>query len=244
MATYRFVANDIRTSLKQMYDDADISLVLVIYWMHVFGDRLKMLHIGKYSSGAFLSRFTAVPVERDDPDPYPFITLPQRIYDYDKDKGIGYITYDSSISVGGEPVLGSVEFQRTYPSALKFLYSREEERPSPDNPYFYRVGDKVYLVGVERVNLLSVDLGLFTTFDPTIFSSPTFSIDNTFDFPEHLLPLLRREILEMGRFVLLIPDNVNNDGSGQVNPGEVPSSRILQQPVSTGQPVEGNVNGV
>lgn len=244
MATYRFVANDIRTSLKQMYDDADISITLVVYWMHVFGDRLKKLHIDKYSSGAYLSRFIGVPIEHDDPDPYPFIIIPQRVYDYDKDKGIGYITYNSSISVGGEPVLGSVEFQRTTPSGLKFLYLREEERPSPDNPYFYRVQDKLYLVGVERINLLTVEVGLYTAFDPSVFNSSTFSLDNIFDFPEHLLPLLRREILEMGRFVLMVPDNVINDGSGQDTQNQIPSAKVLDQTISTGQQAEGGVNGV
>lgn len=244
MATYRFVASDIQTSLKQMYDDADISIPLVVYWMHVFGDRLRMLHIGKYSSGAFLQRFKSVAVERDDADPYPFIELPQRVYDYDKDKGIDYITYTYSVSVGGEPVLGSVKFHRTTPSGLEALYMREEERPSPSNPYFYRIGDRSYLAGIERINVSTVEVGLYNTFDPNIFSDATFSLDNVFDFPEHLLPLLRREILEMGRFVLLVPDNVNNDGSGQDNPKAIPSGQMLNQPISTAQNMEGNVNGI
>lgn len=237
MNTYRYIANDIRTSLKQIYDDAEISLSLVVYWMHIFGDALKKQHIEKYSSGAFLSIFRSVPVERDvDANmPYPFVELPQGIYDYDLDKGIEYITYPYAYTRNREQMVGHIKFTRTTFNALERLNMREEERPSPSNPYFVRSGERVYLVGVERVNLLTVEMGLSTTFDVTA----AISLDDPFDFPEHLLPLLRRQILEMGRFVLMVPDNLRNDGTSQDIEGTVPSTRpmgtALQQPQQVDQ---------
>lgn len=225
MNTYRYVANDIRTSLKQIYDDADISLALVVYWMHIFGDALKKQHIEKYSSGAFLSIFRSVPVEKDiDTNmPYPFITLPQGIYDYDLDRGVDYITYPYSYTEGRKQMVGNVKFTRSNFNALERLNMREEERPSPSNPYFCRAGERIYLIGVERINLMTVEMGLKTTFDVT----SAITLDDPFDFPEHLLPLLRRQILEMGRFVLMVPDNLRNDGTSQDIENAVPSTRAM-----------------
>ena len=232
MVTYRYAANEIRTALRQVYDDADIRLPLVVYWMQIFGDSLKRQHIQKISSGAFLSVFRSVPVERDiDASiPYPFVELPQGIYDYDYDKGIDYITHHFSYSVGGQPTLGSVKFNRITPNGLERLYMREEERPSSSNPYFYRVGERVYLVGIERANIQYVEMGLMTTFDVT----QPINLDDAFDFPEHLLSLLKRQILEMGRFVLMVPENMSNDGTSQDTYKQVPSVQNMAQPVESG----------
>ena len=242
MNTYRYIANDIRTSLKQIYDDADISMALVVYWMHIFGDALKKQHIEKYSSGAFVSVFRNVPVAADiDTNmPYPFVELPQGIYDYDMDNGIDYITYPYSYTQGRKQMVGNVKFTRTSFGALERLNMREEERPSPSNPYFVRSGERVYLIGVERINLASVEMGLKTTFDVTA----TITLDDPFDFPEHLLPLLRRQILEMGRFVLMVPDNLRNDGTSQDVETTVPSTRAMGSAIQQQQQQQVDPNAV
>lgn len=211
MATYRYAANEIKYALKQNFDDADITMSLVVYWMHVIGDRFRKLHIEKYSSGAFLNVFRDVPVEQDEAVPYKFIELPARIYDYHKDEGVNYISYHHSVGLLGLHPLSGVKFTRVDPNELELLYYRKEERPSPSNPYFYRVGDRLYLVGIESINIRYVELGVFTTFDPT----RVINLDDVFDFPEHLLPLLTREILNLGRFVLMSPGNQVNDGTSK-----------------------------
>ena len=244
MATYRYVANEVKFALKQTFDDADIKLPMVVYWMHVIGDRFKKLHIEKYSSGAFLSIFRDVPVEQDEGIPYKFIELPSRIYDFHRDEGVEYISYHHSVSLWGQHPLTGLKFTRVAPNDLEFLYYRKEEKPSPKNPYFYRAGDRLYLVGVENLFIPMVEVGLYTTFDP----SRVINLDDTFDFPEHLLPLLTREILNLGRFVLMSPSNMVNDGtskdfeSGSQSP-RVPSP-VQDIQIINPQSMEGSVDGV
>ena len=113
-------------------------------------------------------------------------------------------------------------FTRTSPSKAARLYFREDEKPLPSNPYFYRVGDRLYFLGTETLNLSSVELGLKTSFDPT---DVNMDIDQDFEFPQDLLPLLKRQILDMGRFVLQVPEDLLNDGSGQVKP--LPTQKLI-----------------
>ena len=53
-----------------------------------------------------------------------------------------------------------VKFTRTSPTKMQRLYFRDEETPSPDNPYFYRLNDRIYLLGVEQINITEVEVGL------------------------------------------------------------------------------------
>jgi hypothetical protein len=208
MVTYRYVVYDILNDLKQVYDDADISPFKVFYWVCTFGDRLRKQHIEKRDSGAYVSPFTiAVAVEPINGRNY--FVLPSSIYDFDKDNGIAYIAYSPKIDLS-LPGFSSTTFTRTTPSKAARLYFREEETPSPSNPYFYRLSDRIYLLGVEQINITEVEAGLKTTLDP---SSMTMDIDDEFPFPTDLLPLLKRQILDLGRFALNIPNDKINDGA-------------------------------
>jgi len=209
MVTYRYVVYDILNDLKQIYDDAGLTPFKVFYWICIFADRLKKQHIDKISSGAYVSPFTvAITVEPTNGRNY-FI-LPLTIYDFDKDGGVDYIAYSPNIDLS-LPGFSSVTFTRTTPSKAARLYFREEEVPTPSNPYFYRLSDRIYLLGVEQINITEVEVGLKTTFNP---SDITLDIDDEFPFPADLLPLLKRQILDMGRFVLNIPSDKINDGNG------------------------------
>jgi len=209
MVSLRLVVYDILNDLKQVYDDADLTPYKVFYWVLVHADRLKKQHIEKRDSGAYSTPFIlSVSVEPDNGRNY--FTLPASIYDIDKDGGIDYITYAPSIDLS-LPTFSSVKFTRITPSRSRRLYFREEETPAPSNPYFYRQGDRIYLLGVEQINITEIEVALKLSFDPT---DATIDLDDEFDFPSDLIPILKRQILDMGRFVLNIPRDAINDGAG------------------------------
>jgi hypothetical protein len=83
---------------------------------------------------------------------------------------------------------------------------REDETPSPSNPFFYRISDRIYFLGVEQIDILEAEVGLKTAFQPV---DNTLDIDTVFDFPQELLPQLKRELMAMGLFVLKTPKEFN-----------------------------------
>jgi len=206
--TLRYVVYDILGDLKQIYKDAIISPFKTAYWVLVHADRLKKLHIEKRDSGAFVVPFD-MDVVVDPGNGRNYFELPENIYDMDKDRAIEYITYPPSFD-SDYPMFAGVTFTRVNVSEVRRLYFREDEKPSPANPYFYRLQDRIYLLGVEQINLTSVESGLFTTFSP---AASDLSLDAEFDFPQDLIPQLKIQILNMGRFVLTIPRDVLDDGT-------------------------------
>jgi hypothetical protein len=207
--TLRFVVYDILGDLKQIYDDAQLTPFKVFYWVMVFADRLRKQHIEKIDSGAFVYRFDNILVYIDPITGRNYFELPAAIYDFDNDDGIDYITYPPTMDLS-LPMFSSTTFTRTTPGKAARLYFREEERPSPGNPYFYRQNKYIYLLGVEEINITKIEAGLKTTLDP---ASLTTDIDAQFDFPSDLIPVLKRQLLDIGRFVLQIPTDLVNDGA-------------------------------
>ena len=144
------------------------------------------------------------------------------IYDFDNDGGVDYITYppewDKSL-----PLFSGVTFTRTTPAKAARLYFRKEEKPSPSNPYFYRQNKYIYLLGVEEINLTRIEVGLKTSLAP---ASLTTDIDAAFDFPQDLIPILKRQILDMGRFVMQIPTDLINDGAS-FDSKQMPTQKLI-----------------
>ena len=209
-ATLRMVIFDILKDFKQVYADADISPFSVMYWVLTFADRLRKQHVEKIDSGAYTYRFNNVPVVVDPVTGRNYFELPSSIYDFDKDDGIDYVSYPPEMDLS-MPMWGSVIFTRTTVGNAMTLYFRDEEMPKPSNPYYYRQNKYVYLLGVEQINLTNVEIGLKTTLEP---ASLTTDIDQPFDFPQDLLPILKRQLLDIGRFVMQIPSDLINDGAG------------------------------
>lgn len=228
--TLKHICYDIQTDLKQTTDDQEIPLSKIAFYVLAAANRLKSQHIDKISSGAFIHTFPDVPVIRSSVNNgdiiknRPYIELPKSVYDFDKDKGIHYVGYnaDNGENCDG-PRYAKVGFTRTEAGRkLERLYYTKYETPTPKNPYWYRVGSLVYLLGIESTTIDKVELGLKTTFDPIT----TIDIDAPFDFPEELLPILKRQVLDLGRFVLMIPSERTNDGDSTLN-GPVPSQKLV-----------------
>lgn len=226
----RHIIDDIAEDLKQTLDDKTIQPSQIAYWIILIGNRLKSQHIGKRDSGSFLSVYDEVPVQVKKESKLPneiknrkFFRLPRTIYDYDKDGGIDYISYCLDYDHEGcPPAFTNVTFDRTTPSKSERLYFSKYETPSPSKPYFYIVGDYVYLLGIECVDIKSLEIGIYSALAPIT----EIDIDAPFDFPDELLAILKRQVLDLGRFSLLMPEEKLNDGANQIEGGAIPTSKI------------------
>lgn len=228
---FRDIVSDIVKELNQNIDDAKVTDVQVAYWAIVLGNNLLAKHIKKRSSGAFMTTFPEVPVlEADVPgDNLPryrkYFDLPGCIFDFNDDKGVVYITYAVEPELPDDPApINFVTFERTTPTQLRRLYDSDNPYLKPDekNPRWYRSGEKIFLMGVECIDIDKVEIGLHLTIDPVA----EIDLDAPFPFPEETIAPLKMQILNMGRFALQIPRERTNDGDDAVNPGQVPTSKL------------------
>lgn len=225
----RHIVDDIIVDLKQTFDDQKVNEVQVAYWTILVGNRLLSQHVEKRDSGAFLATYI-LPVAQFQSNTNPdqvknrkYIKLPHAIFDYTMDGGIEFIAYYRDDSKPGcSPEFTRCSFTRTKQSEAEVLYYTKNEKPSPKNPYFYRVGDYLYFLGLECVNLEQVEIGIYQTIDPVT----DINLDAPFDFPEELLIILKRQVLDLGRFSLLLPEERINDGKNDLGGKQVPTNKI------------------
>ena len=225
----RHIVDDIVLDLRQNFDDKKIQVAQIAYWIIIVGNRLRAQHIQKRSSGAFLTTFAEVPVEVSDVVGdnlvryRKYFDLPECIYDFNNDEAIHYISFSVDPELKHElPPLTQVKFSRTTPARLKSLYMHPYTKPNIKDPYFYRSGKRIYLLGVECVNIKNVEVGLFLSIPPIT----KIDLDEVFDFPEELIFVLKKQVLDMGRFALLVPQERINDGDDSTNPNQVPTNKI------------------
>lgn len=228
-ATIRFVVYNLLNSLKQIYDDASLTPFKVFFWVMTLADQLRYQHIVKSGTGAFVYKFDII-VEVDSVTGRNFFTLPSGIYDMENDGAVQYITYSPGVNLS-LPLFASTTFTRTSPDKAARLYFRNDEKPTPQNPYFYRQNEKIFLLGTEEINLTSLEVGLITSLNP---ADLTISIDQPLDLPAHLLPILERRILDLGRFVMSVPSDLKNDGSSWEN-GQMPTQKLISVNENQGQ---------
>jgi len=230
----RYVVDDIAKDLKQVFDDKIIEKAQIAYWVLLVANRLKSQHISKIDSGAYIHAFTGIPIQIVSSGNNPNdiagrkrIVLPEAIYDYDNDGGIEYISYwdEEAVSVDyiHPPEFTNRTFIRTKPIETERLYMNEFEKPSPRNPYFYRLGTYIYFLGIERVDVQTVEIGIYSTFDPLT----DIDLDAKFEFPEELLLILKRQVLDLGRFALKIPEDRKNDGEDTTDVRAVSEQKLV-----------------
>lgn len=97
-----------------------------------------------------------------------------------------------------------------------------DEKPSPANPYFYRAEDRLYLLGIECINPCGIELGIYTDVDPD-----TCDLDEEFPLPTELIPILQRYVMDLGRFVLMMPNDRINEGNADMSISNVPKSKLI-----------------
>jgi hypothetical protein len=225
--TYREVVYDIWQSLKQNFDDGELTLAQVLYHVSVSANRLKYQHLNnelKESNtigGDYLRVYSGIPIQSLNTSRNPnviknqkFIVLPARIIDLPRDGGIKFITYDHldpNCCYGPN----QVNFTRITPGfGIKRLYGNPYEKPSEANPYFYTVEDesgngvKIYLLGLECSSIAKLQIGCYayTT------AGDIKSLDDILDLPEHLIEVLKYNVISLGKFVLATGSDNINDG--------------------------------
>ena len=86
---------------------------------------------------------------------------------------------------------------------MRTLENSTYQRPSAKSPYYYRLGNRLYLTGIEgSPGIVKVEIGLHLTLPPLT----TITDDTEFPFPEELVYVLKRHILDLGRWNLLMPE--------------------------------------
>lgn len=224
--TWREVAEDLREHLKQVYVDSKISLAQAVFWVRVVADNVRAAAVGQKSSGAFMYTFL-VPVLKDtskgnlSSGTRKYIELPKYIYDFDEDRGVHYVSYPDGPGLN-QPRFTDKKFTRTTIEESELLYMNRFEKPEPSNPYWYRENNYIFFLGLETYGGAYLQIGLFITFDPL----KEIDIDEPMDFPSELLDLFKRELLDLGRWALLFPRELQIDGSGEAPVG-IPTNKIV-----------------
>lgn len=218
MESLRTIWYDIKRDLKQNKDDLEIPDAQGYYWTLMVADRLRMQHIVKRRSGAFLTTFV-VPVEADLVfTERRYITLPRNVYDLDLDAGIQSLSY--FVSDATSPDFKRVEMFRTDPSRLRTRNMSAYQKATATHPYFWREHSRLYFDGVHP-DLDKIEAKLLTTL-PTLSEVDAENLlDEPLDFPVELLFPLKEAIKGMGRFALALPGQyLINDGTNR-NTGQV-----------------------
>lgn len=233
MSTYRYLSHDILETFKQEFDDKEFQLSHVVFWIQTISNRLVAQHSKKFMTGAFSSTFTGVTIQKATTSQIPdvvagrkYISLPENVFDLDNDKAIQYISYELNTGCAERPAFTSVFFQPTTVMKAYRLEFNPYESPQPDNPYFYRVKNNVYLLGLECINIPTVEICLLTSQDPT----DVCDLDDEVRIPDELIPILREQVLALGRFALQIPRERINEGS------DMTTQAITQANVDVGSP--------
>ena len=68
-----------------------------------------------------------------------------------------------------------------------------------------------------------VEVALYSTFNPLT----NCDLDAEFDFPQELLPILQRGVLDLGRFVLQLPAERINDATQDFQGQQIPKTKLV-----------------
>ena len=215
--TYRYVVYDLQKNFNAAFDDANFTRNQILYWVQVVANRLRVQHNAITNSDLFTSTFSSVSVQVDNKG-RKYIDLPVQVMDLPNNSGIVYITYNVETCKCSGPAFAQTWFQGTSIGAVQHLYLDEYTKPSVKNPYFYRVGDKVdgvsvnriYLLGLECIEIEDVEIAVKASLDP----KKVCNLDDNIPLPDELIQELMMQVLQLGRFVMLMPSENVNDGEG------------------------------
>lgn len=207
------IVDEVRTTIKQTFDDKVVSRAQVSYWVIIVANQLLGQHNSKRISGAFLTPYV-VPIKvAGNNDTIgiiknrKYIELPSAIFDFNKDGGVEYMSYyDPDEKCLPEYRIKTI--QRTTPAELQWLEINKHTKPSPENCYFWRSGDIFTIVGIESVPIKEIEIGIYQTIDPL----EKIDINAPFPFPQELMNQLKRQVTDLARFSFLFkgPDTAND----------------------------------
>jgi hypothetical protein len=237
--TYRYVAYDIQKNLYASYDDADFTINQVLYWVAVFANKLRLQHQLATNSDLFTSTFSSVKVHEDSKS-RKYIDLPVQVMDLPNNGGVIYITYNEETCGCAGPAFAQVWFQGTSVGSVQNLYMDEYTTPSSKNPYFYRVGhradsvdvNRLYLLGLECVKVEDVEIAVKSSIDPRQICD----LDAELPLPDALVQDLITAVLQLGKFIMMVPEETTNDGADTTEPSTaLYANRAANLPKNTQQ---------
>lgn len=240
--TYRYVIYDLDKSFNAAFDDADFTLNQIMYWVMVVANRMRLQQTVATNTDLFTSTFNNVPVLTDTKG-RKYIDLPAQIMDLPNNSGVIYITYNEETCHCEGPAFAQVWFQGVNLGSVQHLYLDEYTKPSAKNPYFYRIGDRVdgvkvnriYLLGLECIDVVDLEIAIKATLDPRQLCS----LDDEIPLPDEMIQDLMMQVLQLGRFVMLMPKENINDGEdgGELNT-QMYANRAINLPDTTQQQAE------
>ena len=237
--TYRYVVYDLDKSFNAAFDDADFTLNQILYWVMVVANRMRLQQTIATNTDLFTSTFSSIEVKTDSKG-RKYIDLPVQIMDLPNNSGVIYITYNEETCKCEGPTFAQVFFQGVNLGSVQHLYLDEYTKPDAKNPYFYRIGDhidgvkvnRIYLLGLECVPVKDVEIAVKATLDPKNICS----LDEDIPLPDEMIQELMMQVLQLGRFVMMMPQESINDGEdgSEVDP-RIYANRSASLPDTTTQ---------
>lgn len=227
--TYRYVVYDIHKTLKKNFDDADITLNQVLYWVMVVANKIRVQHDIVVNSDVFTSTFSSLPILID-VNGRKYIDLPTSIMSLPNNAGVVYLTYNMDTNCCRGAAFAQTFFQPVNVGEVQHLYLDEYTAPSAKQPYFYRIGDRVdglsvnrlYLVGLECVDVVDLEIAVKTSLNP----KDICDLDDELPVPDELIQDLTMEVLQLGRFVMMIPEERVNQGADNTQMQNYRSAKV------------------
>lgn len=242
MITYDALADDILSTLGFNHDDATRSREAVLFNIQMSINRLRRLRLEKElaTSGDIGSTDSVttyiVPLFREQfLNDRTYFVSPSSLLDIKQNGGVAYIAYHRES--GCQDNLFGLKFEQTSQSEVDILAGNPWTKPREAAPYYFRgrvnVGgtlhtDRVWLVGVSPL-IQSVEVGLYMAVD---ISDPLADPEQPIDLPDDMIYLVKRMVLDLERFALLVPqERLSNDGR---------DFKVGQQPLQPPQNVSVN----
>lgn len=205
--SYTYAVNDIQTVLQQTFPDAQIRPLSVLFWIRTSENIIMQRHLKVEMTGSYLVNFygvNGISIQTDTIKKW--ITLPTGIFDLLYDKGINFISFNETSVV---PFEKNTRFQVIDADDVSRLYMTPYNSPSSKNPFAYRVGNLIYLLGIDDENIASVALSLFSSLDARPDYVP---MTNTLGINDEQYMAMKEMVLTLGRFALLVPRERIMDG--------------------------------
>jgi hypothetical protein len=225
--TYRYVVYDLQRNFNAAFDDADFTFNQILYWVQIVANRMRVQQQLITNSDLFTSTFSSVPIQTDSTGK-KYIDLPTQIMDLPNNSGIVYITYNIETCKCEGPTFGQIWFQGINIGSVQHLYLDEYTKPKANSPYFYRVGhrvdgvgvNRIYLLGLECIDVLDLEIAIKSSLDPKSICN----IDENIPIPDELIQELMMQVLQLGKYIMMMPKENTNDGE---DGSEVPANPYL-----------------
>lgn len=243
------LAHDILATLGMNHDDATRNVEGVLFNIDMVMNNLRRQRIEKEivvigDRGTSAAAVTYVlPLDEDAVvGNRLFFNLPAPVLDMRMNAGVSYIRYHRS-SGCADSLIGK-PFTLISPAEAHTVENITFQKPTPTTPYYWPAkvhdgtttsGDRIYMLGPSPL-LKSVEVGLYLALDT---SDPNADPEEGVDFPPDLVYHVKRVVLSMERFALLVPqERLQNDGRdfkvGQ-QPLQPPQMASINDPINITQ---------